>query len=337
MDLQWSALVNPEFLAPLVAGLLLWFFSPLLPSSSWLAAARRPLRVGGALLILYAVATGLVSLFNVSVLPPNTGALVWRLVLVLAGIYFLWEIINFLLNTAQRRLKQRSPDREYQNRVDTLLELGWWISRLLLIVIGVAMILSVLGIDITPLLTGLGLAGLALSLGAQKLVQDIIAGIFILLEDQFHIGDSIAVGDIAGSVEGFSLRATRVRDLSGTLHIIPNSEITIVSNRTASWARALVDVGVSYDADLDHVTKVLEQVAEQLVEEDSQRELFLERPIVTGPESFDDSAILFRMLARVPPGKQWDAQRLIRRRIKAAFDREGIEIPFPQVDVHMRK
>jgi len=123
------------------------------------------------------------------------------------------------------------------------------------------------------------------------------------------VGDSIAVNGIGGRVEGFSLRTTRVRDLNGTLHIIPNSEIKILSNRTAAWSRAVVDVGVSYESDLDHVIQVLERVAEQVVAEDFQQEMFIERPLVLGPESFDDSSIGFRLIARVQPGKQWDARR----------------------------
>ncbi len=336
MIAQWLPADALELWVPLVVGLLAWLLSPMLPSTSWWSAARRPLRVGGFLLIVYAMSIGVARLLGVITLPSGVGTTVWRLALVVVGAHLLWEAADAALELAERRLERRFPSPEDRDRFSTLMELGRWVARPLILVIGLGMALSVLEIDIAPLVTGLGLAGLALSLGAQQLVQDIIAGIFILLEDQFHVGDSISVAGVAGRVEGLSLRVTRVRDLNGTLHIIPNSRIAIVSNRTAAWSRAVVDVGVSYQNDLDHVTRVLEEVAERLAGEDADGTTFVERPTVLGPESFDDSSILFRLVARVHPGRQWDAQRLMRRHIKAAFDREGIEIPFPQLDVHLR-
>ncbi len=336
MTLQWDALLDPGLLGALVAGVLLWLVVLWLPSSAWWTAVRRLLRVSGLLLIVYAAGVGLARLLGIATIPGNVGALLWRLSLVIIGIYLLWEITNVAFLLVHQRLEKRIPELERKARLRTVIELVSWSTRLFIVLIGLGMGLSVLGINITPLVASLGVAGLALSLGAQQLVQDIIAGIFILIEDQFHIGDAVVLAGVAGRVEDLSLRATRVRSLDGTLHIIPNSRISIVSNRTAAWSRALVEVGVSYSNDLDHVTRVLERVADQLVAEDPQQEMFLERPQVLGPESFDDSSIGFRMLARVQPGKQWDAQRMMRRRIKALFDEEGIEIPFPQVDVHLK-
>ncbi len=336
MTLQWDALLDPGLLGAFVAGLVLWLLVLWLPASAWWAAVRRPIRAGGLLLIVYAVGVGLARLLGVTAIPGNVGAMLWRLMLVIIGSYLLWEVVTVAFLFVHQRLEESIPEPERKARLRTVIELASWGTHLFIALIGLGMGLSVLGINITPLVASLGVAGLALSLGAQQLVQDIIAGIFILIEDQFHIGDSVILADVAGRVEDLSLRVTRVRGLDGTLHVIPNSQITIVSNRTAAWSRAVVDVGVSYGNDLDHVTRVLERVADQLVAEDPRQEMFLERPQVLGPESFDDSSIGFRMLARVQPGKQWDAQRMMRRRIKALFDEEGIEIPFPQVDVHLK-
>lgn len=336
MMLRWTTLLDPAVWGLFIIGLFLWLVVLRLPSSVWWNAVRRPIRVGALLLIVYAVGAEIARLLGVTALPGNIGALLWRLVLVAVGVYFVWEALNGAFIVVRQRIEKRIPEPERKARLITVTELAGWTARLFVLIVGLGMGLSVLGIDITPLVASVGIAGLALSLGAQQLVQDVIAGIFILIEDQFHVGDSVAINGIAGTVEGFSLRTTRVRDLNGTLHFIPNSQIRILSNRTAAWSRAVVDVGVSYGSDLDHVTRVLENVAEQLAVEDPQQEMFIERPQVLGPESFGDSSIGFRLIARVQPGKQWEAQRLMRRRIKAAFDQEGIEIPFPQVDVHLK-
>ncbi|MDQ7029289.1 MAG: mechanosensitive ion channel family protein [Ardenticatenia bacterium] len=336
MNTHWLPVSDLELWGALVVGLLAWLLSPLMPSTSWWSAARRPLRVGGFLLLVYAMSIGVARLLGVITLPAGASTTVWRLALVIVGTHLLWEAADATLELVEKRLEKRFPSPEDHGRFATLMELSRWVARPLILMIGLGMALSVVNIDITPLVTGLGLAGLALSLGAQQLVQDIIAGIFILLEDQFHVGDSIAVAGVSGRVEGLSLRVTRIRDLNGTLHIVPNSRITVVSNRTAAWSRAVVDVGVSYQNDLDHVIRVLEAIADVVAAEDAEGTMFVERPTVLGPDSFDESSILFRLIARVHPGQQWEAQRLMRRRIKAAFDREGIEIPFPQLDVHLK-
>ncbi len=257
-----------------------------------------------------------------------------RVMLIVLFAYVGWEAVELAVSV----LKSRWPRYEAvdERRVVTIGNVVRWTGRVVILFSAAAMMLDVFDINIAPLLTGAGVVGLAVGLGAQKLVQDFIAGIFILLEDQFHVGDGVEIAGISGVVEEMTLRVTKVRDFNGILHIIPNSEISTVSNKTRDWARAIAEVGVAYDSDLGHVLDVLTEVGKTLYEENPDN-IFLEPPIPLGPEALADSSINFRLVARVKGGQQWTAQRIMRRRIKEAFDRAGIEIPFPQVDVHMRE
>jgi small conductance mechanosensitive channel len=198
------------------------------------------------------------------------------------------------------------------------------------------MILRELGLDIAPLIAGAGVAGVALGLGAQALIRDVIGGFFILLEDQFVVGDSIQVGNIAGAVEKMTLRATFLRDLEGTLHVIPNGEIRIVSNRTKDWSRAIVDLGVAYEEDIGRVVAALGKIGHDLHQDEEFALLLLEEPTVTGVEALGDWAVTVRIMVKTRPGKQWDVARELRRRIKESFEREGIEMPYPRQEVLMR-
>lgn len=292
---------------------------------------RQGLRMAGLALVVYGLflaGTRLLSL-DVTTFSHVSG----RLLLIGLGTYVLWQGLDLLISLTVRELQQHIEEAEAEARIETLMTLGRWTGSVLILIVGIGMGLSVLNIDITPLIASAGIAGLAISLGAQQLVRDIIAGVLIIVEDQYHVGDVIEVAGKAGAVEHISLRATHVRDVDGTLHIVPHSAITTVSNRTSSWSRAVTEVGVGYDADLDHVVRVLQEVSGRLMEETEG--FFVEEPAVQGPESFGDSAIGYRLLARVHAGVQWDAQRIMRRYIKEAFDTAGIDIPFPQRDVHI--
>jgi small conductance mechanosensitive channel len=199
------------------------------------------------------------------------------------------------------------------------------------------MVLDEIGIPLGPLLATAGIAGLAIGFGAQTLVKDVISGFFILLENQYSIGDVIAAGGVDGSVEQVNLRTTILRDLHGTVHVIPNGEIRVLSNRTKGWARVVLEIGVGYDEDPDRVIAILEQLGEELYDDPEFGSFLLEPPTVPGVEAFGDSAVTIRMLARTRPLQQWDLARELRRRIKRRFDDEGIEIPFPQRTVWHRQ
>jgi len=191
-------------------------------------------------------------------------------------------------------------------------------------------------VDIAPLLASLGVVGLALSLGAQTLIKDLIGGMLILIENQYAIGDVIQVGDIAGSVEHFTLRVTYVRSVEGKLHVVPNGEIRIVSNITRHWSRAMVDLGVAYEEDLDRVLAVLEREAEAFAQDPEVADQLIEAPSVIGPLSLGDWAVTVRVMVKTLPGKHWGVGQILRKRLLAACEREGITLPYPRQEVLVR-
>jgi len=205
----------------------------------------------------------------------------------------------------------------------------------IIIIIAIFMILSELGIDITPLLAGAGVAGIAVGFGAQTLIKDFIGGIFVVLEDQYDVGDVVRIAGIAGLVEDISLRRTVLRDLDGIVHSIPNSEVTTASNYTRDWSRVNLDIPVAYGEDLDRVTDVLNKVGEELAEDDVFGPMIIGAPRVLRVQNFGDSGIDIKMLAETKPLKQWDVTGELRKRVKKAFDKEGIEIPWPHVKLYL--
>lgn len=191
-------------------------------------------------------------------------------------------------------------------------------------------ILSSMGLDVGPLIAGAGIVGVALGFGAQSLVKDFLSGIFLLLEDQYGIGDIVDVGEATGTVEAVSLRVTRLRDVQGTVWHVPNGEILRVGNMSQLWSRSLLDVGVSYDTDLDHASRVIQDVADGMAKDPEWDTAILEPPELWGVEQFGPNEVILRMVIKVRPAEQWKINREFRKRLKQAFDREGIEIPFPQ-------
>jgi small conductance mechanosensitive channel len=178
--------------------------------------------------------------------------------------------------------------------------------------------------------------GVALGFGAQDLVSDFISGMFMLLEDQYGVGDIIDAGEATGTVEGISLRTTRLRSVDGTLWYIPNGEIRRLGNMSQDWARALLDIGVAYDTDTDRASAIIERVAASMAEEEEYKGKFLDTPEVWGVERLAADAVEIRLVIKTTPGDQYAIARELRRRIKHAFDAEGIEIPFAQRTLWIR-
>ena len=198
-------------------------------------------------------------------------------------------------------------------------------------IIVVALLLTLnLFIDIGPLLAGAGILGLAVSFGAQSLVKDLIAGFFILFENQFAVGDVVEVAGKGGVVESMSLRVVQLRDLEGRIHVVPNGQIGVVTNMTKGWSRAVLEIGVAYETDLDRALDVFRSEAALFAADPAWAPLLDGPPEVPGVERFEDSGIIIRVLLRTHPGKHWDVAREFRRRLKARLDREGIDIPYPQ-------
>ena len=222
-----------------------------------------------------------------------------------------------------------------ERRGRTISQLLRSVGRVSIIVIALLLTFNIF-INIGPILAGAGILGLAVSFGAQSLVKDIISGFFILFENQFAIGDVIEAGGKSGVVEKMTMRVVVLRDLHGAMHVIPNGEIKVVSNMTRGWSRAVVDVGVGYDEDVDRALAVVRDEAAQYTA-DRDWAAQLDGPLeVPGIESLGDTAVVIRTLIRTQPGSQWNAAREFRRRLKIRFDREKIEIPFPQRTVYVQ-
>jgi len=203
------------------------------------------------------------------------------------------------------------------------------ITGILVAIFG-TMMLSELGLNIAPIIASAGIIGLALGFGAQSLVKDFLSGIFMIIEDQYGVGDVVDVGEASGTIEAVSLRVTRLRDLNGTVWYVPNGAILRVGNMSQNWSRAVVDVGVGYGEDLVRVKQVLKDVAHDLWEDEDFRGVVIEEPEVTGVEALAPESVTLRVLLKTAPMEQWGVARELRQRIKARFDHEGIEIPLPQ-------
>ena len=195
--------------------------------------------------------------------------------------------------------------------------------------IAVLMILGELGIQLGPLLATAGIGAVAIGFGAQSLVKDVISGFFIILENQYRIGDVIEAAGVSGLVESVSLRKTVLRDLEGKVHTIPNGEIKIVSNLSKEWSRSVLDIGISYREDIDKVIDLLSQIGRELEAEEPYKSAILEPLQILGLERFGESQSVIRIMVKTVPLKQWDVGRELRKRIKKRFDEQGIQIPFP--------
>jgi small conductance mechanosensitive channel len=196
--------------------------------------------------------------------------------------------------------------------------------------------LGEVGFDLAPLIAGAGIVGLAIGFGAQSLVADFIAGIFVVIEDQYGVGDYVDVGAASGTVERVSLRTTVLRDPEGTVWVIPNGEIRRVGNFSQLFSYVQMNVDVAYDTDIDLAASVIKGVADELWREGSDSTTILEEPVIKGVQNFGADSISIRLSVKTEPGEQWQTGRVLRARLKRAFDANGIEIPFPQRTVWLR-
>jgi small-conductance mechanosensitive channel len=224
---------------------------------------------------------------------------------------------------------------EREQRGHTTSQLLRSVGKVTIVVLGVLLTLNAF-IDIGPLLAGAGILGLAISFGAQSLVKDVISGFFYLVEGQFAVGDVIEVAGKTGVVERMTLRMVVLRDAQGTVHMIPNGQITTVSNMTRQWSRAVIDVGVGYATNVDRALEVFRSEAQAFAADPAWQRRFDGEPEIAGVDGLGESAMTIRTLLRTVPGQQWAVGREFRRRIKNRLDREGIEIPYPQRTVHVR-
>ena len=260
-----------------------------------------------------------------------------RILLILVVGVALWftlkKLLPPLLHRTTARIKGESKG-EVKKRTDTLLAAFLGVGKVLIIIVVVFMVLSELDVNITPILAGFGIAGLALGFGAQYLIRDLIAGMFIIMENQYRVGDVARVADIAGLVEQVTLRKTVLRDLDGIVHHVPNGEIRTASNFTRHFSRVNLNISVAYDTDLDHAISVINRVGQELAEDEKWRKVIKTPPQVLRVDNLGDSGIDIKILGDVKPIEQWGVMGELRLRLKKAFDAEGIEIPWPHTKVY---
>jgi len=302
--------------------------------------------IGGVILAL-AVAAVVVSRYGIDVTPALDMVGGWLLehgvpilILILVS-WFIYKILGVIMPILVRRYvtakgKKRRSAEYITQRSQSLGKVVTQALGLFIVLIAFFMILSELGLDITPLLASAGVAGIAIGFAAQNSIRDLIGGFLILLEDHYNVGDVVTVADITGEVTELGLRRTVLRDLKGILHIVPNGEIKVASNYTRSISRAFFEVGVAYKEDLDRVMAVVRRVWEEMAEHPDWRDQFISKtPWILRVEEFGDSGIVIRAVGDTRPMAQWGIMGELRRRVKRAFDEENIEIPWPHIKLYM--
>jgi small conductance mechanosensitive channel len=225
---------------------------------------------------------------------------------------------------------------ERRKRAQTLASVVRRALSALIWTVAVLMVLRELDVDITPVLTGAGIVGLAIGFGAQTLVRDVISGFFLIIEDQVRVGDVAVVNTIGGLVEQINLRTIVLRDMEGAVHVIPNGEIKTLSNRTKDFSFYVVSLGIDYEENTDRVVEAVRTAAAELSADTHYGPNILEPIEVLGLDDFKESSVTMKFRIKTVPLKQWEVGRELRRRIKRVFDAQGIKLPLPQVEVHLK-
>lgn len=260
-----------------------------------------------------------------------------KILLILVGAYFIHKLAARFIKSAVRisvKPDNHSSNESEKKREDTLIRIFAVTFRVVLIILVGMMFLQEIGIMIGPILAGAGIVGLALGFGGQYIIRDLITGLFIILENQYRIGDVVFLNETSGLVEDISLRRSTLRDLDGTVHHIPHGEIKIVSNLSKTFARVNINVGVSYNANMDQVEEVVNRIGNDMASDPDWKGSIITPPRFLRIDDFADSSIIIKIVGDTQPLKQWVIAGEIRKRLLKEFNRAGIEIPFPQMVLH---
>ena len=267
------------------------------------------------------------------------GGILVRIFQIVVVLILAWLIIRTIDKGTRRWVRQFEelpaihPRRQRAFTISSLLTSS---ARYVVWPVALIVVLSERNIDVAALIATAGIAGLAIGFGAQTFVKDVISGIFLLFDDTIHVGDLVKIGDEEGTVEFIGIRLIKVRKFNGEMLMVPAGELRIFGNRSIGYARVIVDVGLSYEQDLESILPILERTARTWA--DAHREILLEEePQVQAVTNFADSSVNARIIVQVQPGEQFEAERGLRRLLKQEFDRQGIEIPFPRRTVYMRE
>lgn len=261
----------------------------------------------------------------------HAGEMAWRLLAAAAIVLVAWVVAR-IARAALRRTFERDSS---SARAKTIVPLLQTMASVVLLGAGIVLGLEQLGLDLTAVIAGAGVIGLAVAFGAQELVRDVISGFFLILDGVVETGDVIETDNVSGVVEGVGLRMTTVRAFDGKLWYVPNGQVKVVGNTNRGWMRAVVTVGLAYEQDARRGMEVMAEVGRQWCAE--HPDIVLDEPTVQGLMTLDASSVGVRLFFKVRPGEHWGAERELRRRIKEAFDREGVEIPFDRQVLYLRR
>jgi small conductance mechanosensitive channel len=261
-----------------------------------------------------------------------------RIVIIIGVALILFIIFRFVIPTMVKRFIARrmvgEAETEIKKRADTLSSILVSVTGIVIVLLAILTILPEFGVNIATLIAGLGVGGLAIAFAAQNLVRDFITGFFILLEDQYRIGDVVTVAGISGLVEEIGLRRTILRDLDGIVHSVPNGKVEISSNMTKKFSRVNMDISVGYGENLDRVIDVINAVCNEIATDPKWQPDLITVPAVVRVNKLGDSGIDIKVIGDTKPSRQWDVTGELRLRIKKTFDKEGIEIPWPHTKIY---
>ncbi len=263
-----------------------------------------------------------------------------RIIIIAIAAFLLNKILaRIIIKTVRMAVKADSSSSEEaeKKREDTLIRIFNGALSIVILTIAILMILQEASLEIGPILAGAGIVGLAFGFGGQYLIRDVITGLFVILENQYRIGDVVNIDGTGGSVVDISLRKTTLRDLDGTVHHMPHGAITKIANLSKDWARVHLDMGIAYNTNLEHLIEVINKTGNELAEDPDYKDSIISPPQFLRVNEFADSAIIVKILGETKPLKQWEITGEYRKRLKIAFDKEGIEIPFPQMVIHQAK
>jgi len=337
LALKLAAVLNRKLFAALFKGKedadSRTFAQSMVTAAYWLISILIVVAAGALVLGRLGLNTGIVFARALDWILSN-GA---RIAIVIALAFVGLKVAGILSARLIALLRQDQKDIESQKRADTLGSVVRWGLRTVILVVATVMVLGQLGVQIGPIVAAAGVVGLAVGFGAQSLVQDVISGFFILLEDQVRVGDVVTLNDKGGLVERITLRMIILRDFAGNVHYVRNGKVDVVTNMTKEFSNYVFDVGVAYREDPDEVMKVIKDVGEELQQAPDYKDDILTPVEVVGLDKFADSAIVIKARIRTRPIKQWRVGREFNRRLKKRFDELGIEIPFPHLTLYPGK
>jgi small conductance mechanosensitive channel len=267
---------------------------------------------------------------------------IWQTALIVVLGAVVWFLARWLIHRWSERLQRRLAstgelgDRAKAQRLNTI---GRTLSAIMFIVVAVVAIVTILGVwgvPLGPLIASLSVVGIAIGIGAQDLVKDVIAGMFVLAEDQYALGDVVQIAGVSGTVEEIRLRTTVLRDLDGSIHHVPNGEVRVATNLTYEYSRVVADLSVAYEESVDRALEVIGDVVEELAADPEWSSAIVEDPQVLGVDALDDSGVVIRVLITTDPDMRWNVKREFLRRVKNGLDEAGIEIPYPHVTITRR-